>query len=216
MKKDIYLAIISIAGLIIGNTMIIYGSIYHDYVLYSIYIFDKLGLRSDLLGLDILIYGLVLLILDIIFTILVGTFMELSTKNVLRGITLVILLEMIGFSVPQHFFADVAIQYVLIYVIMLIPIYCMIKEQSYKIMIFSFLAIGIVIEFFQATIFKYIYSNVAYVNKISGEFSILCLIIAILTAMSLIGTKYKISLLNAVIDSLFPVLVIVLIFNIVT
>lgn len=201
MKKEIYFGIINSVCLIIGDLMILYGNIS---------------------------YGLLVWALSLVFMVLVSILMpELDVKNVFQSITFLILLQMIGFSVPREFFADVVVQYILIYAIMLIPIYHIIKDRVYRglgtdstvffILVLALL-VGIIVELYQYIIFRDNPLNVVYINKISGEFSVLSIIITILIAMSLIGTRYctkKVSeLINMIIDSLFPVLVVTLIFNI--
>jgi hypothetical protein len=197
MKKEVYFAIIcSIAGLIIGDLAILYGYI----------------------G-----FGFLIMTLDLISMMLVFIFVpELNIKNIFQGITLLILLQLISFSVPQQFFTDTIIQYILIYTMMLIPIYHMIEDRVSSSAFFYILILvlltGMIVEIFQYMIFKANPLDISYINKISGEFSVLCIVSSLLVAMSLMGTRYctkKISdLIGMIVDSLFTVLIVTLVFNV--
>lgn len=75
-------------------------------------------------GLGIHIINLLAIIFIIIFSDL-----DIKVKNVLQSLTLVILLRMINLSTPQ-LFTTTLLQYPLIYGIMFIPIYYIIKGQG--------------------------------------------------------------------------------------
>jgi len=77
-----------------------------------------------LTGLGIHIINFLAIILLIIFGKL-----SLKEKNVLQSLTLLILLRMINLSMPQ-FFTSTLTQYPLIYGVMFIPIYMLIKNQN--------------------------------------------------------------------------------------
>lgn len=77
------------------------------------------------------IYGLGLHIINFLGIILIMIFRGLKDqeKNFLYSLTLVIILRMVNLSVPQ-FFTNTLQQYPLVYGIMFIPIYMIIKEQQ--------------------------------------------------------------------------------------
>ncbi len=154
---------------------------------------------------------------------------ELKIKNIFQIITLLIVLQMIGFSIPQ-FSADIVLQYILIYVVMLLPIYSVINDQQmnkelgtnsrdFYIPILNLLT-GIVVVIFQYTTFNINNLDVTYINEISGKFSVLYLIISILIAASVLDTKYctrqAADMLAMSINSLLPILAATLIFNVTT
>ena len=101
MKKWTYVPILS---LIAGELLIFNGNIFP--------------------GLGIHIINLLLIILLIIFGNL-----NLDIKNILQGLTLVILLRVVNLSMPQ-FFTTTLLQYPLIYGVMFIPIYNVVKNQQ--------------------------------------------------------------------------------------
>lgn len=204
MKKEIYFGMIGLSGLIAGELMILYGKIFY--------------------GLGIHITNLLFMIIVIIFK------PELKTKNIFQSITLLIVLQMIGFSIPQ-FSADIILQYMLIYMIMLLPIYYVINDQQmYKelgtnsrdfyIPILNLLT-GIIVLIFQHVIFNTIHHlDITYINVISGEFSVLYLIISILIATSVLDTKYCTRQVSDMfvmsINSMLPILAVTLIFSIIS
>lgn len=79
--------------------------------------------------------GLGIHLINLLAIILLITFsdLDLKVKNVLQSLILVILLRVVNLSVPQ-FFTIAILQYPIIYGIMFIPIYSVIKSQyvSYK------------------------------------------------------------------------------------
>ncbi len=99
--KEIY---ISIFGIMIGEFIMFYA--------------DMLS------GLGIHIVNFLIIILMIIFGKL-----SLEEKNVLQSLTLLILLRMINISAPQ-FFTGMLMQYPIIYGVMFLPIYMIIKNQQ--------------------------------------------------------------------------------------
>lgn len=103
MKKEIYTPII---GIIIAELLLFSGGIF---------------------------YGLGLHIINILFIIFIIIFLlnekQEKEKNVLQSLMLVILLRLTNLSVPQ-FFANPLLQYPLIYGVMIIPIYYIIKNQQ--------------------------------------------------------------------------------------
>lgn len=101
MRKEISIPIL---GIIAGEFIMFYDQI--------------------LAGLEIHIINFLVIILIIIFGNL-----SLKEKNILQSLTLLILLRMINLSTPQ-FFTNILVQYPLIYGIMFIPIYMMIKKQQ--------------------------------------------------------------------------------------
>lgn len=110
--------------------------------------------------------------LAIIFIIIFGN-LSLKEKNVLQSLTLLILLRMINLSMPQ-FFTTTLTQYPLVYGVMFLPIYMVIKNQQIspndvginfrKLYIYIPIAIGIGIL---AAIIEYrIIDPVALIEKI--------------------------------------------------
>lgn len=169
MKKEMY---VPIFGLIAGELMIFYGNVF---------------------------YGLVIHIVNFLFTIIMIIFvgsLELKMKNILRYIILVILLQMINFSMPQLFTIAV-LQYLLIGGIMIIPIYYIIKDKMmlYKesridpirfyVPLVSALLIGFIVIVLQYEM--PISSEMVY---ISGKVTTICLIISITITLLLSGAKY--------------------------
>jgi len=77
------------------------------------------------------LFGLGLHLINLLIIIFVVLFynQDLKVYHVLQGLTLVILLRVVGLSMPQ-FFTDTLIQYPLIYGVMFIPIYYIIKDQQ--------------------------------------------------------------------------------------
>ena len=104
MKKEIYFVII---GLIIAELMIFFGKISFGLIIHII----------NILGITFLI----------IFSKL-----NIKIKNLLQSMTLIILLRMINFAMPQ-FFSLTILQYPLIYGVMFIPIYSIVKSQQMTI-----------------------------------------------------------------------------------
>lgn len=102
MKKEIY---IPMFGLIAGELIMFYG--------------------KTLYGLGIHIINLLGIIFIIIFSNL-----SIKEKNILQSFSLLIILRVINLSMPQFFSTTTALlQYLLIYGIMFIPIYLVIKNQ---------------------------------------------------------------------------------------
>ncbi len=116
MKKEIYSDVlrtsifeiptlgIYVLGIIVGEMLISSGQI-----------FSGLGIHT---------VNLIAIILTIIFSSA-----KLEEKNVLQSLTPIILLRVITLSMPQ-FFASSLLQYSLIYGIMYIPIYFVVKNQN--------------------------------------------------------------------------------------
>lgn len=100
MRKWTY---ISILGTIVGELLIFHGQI--------------------LTGLGVHIINLLAIILIIIFSKF-----SLKEKNVLQSLTLLILLRMISLSIPQ-LSTNIYVQHTIIYGIMLIPIFLIMKNQ---------------------------------------------------------------------------------------
>lgn len=98
--KKIYLPIINV---VIAEIMIFFGMIYYG-------------------------FGLHILNLFLIISLIVRE-SEINIRHILQSITLVILLRIIGGSVPQFFNTDL-MRYPLIYGIMFLPIYYVIKSQN--------------------------------------------------------------------------------------
>ncbi len=101
MKKEIYFAIL---GLVIAELMIFFGKI-------------SLGLIVHIIN----IFGITFLI---IFSNL-----DLEIKNILQSFTLIILLRLVNFAMPQ-FFNSIILQYPLIYGVMFLAIYSIVKNQQ--------------------------------------------------------------------------------------
>lgn len=101
MKKEIFIVIF---GIIISELVMLRGNIFY--------------------GLGLYIINLLIIIFLIILSRL-----EIKMKYALQSLVLLILLRMISISIPQ-FFANVLLQYSLIYGVMFIPIFSIIKGQN--------------------------------------------------------------------------------------
>ncbi len=171
MKKEVY---ISILVLIAGEF-----TIFYDSVLY---------------GLGIHIINLLAITLMIIFM----SSLDIKMKNILRGVCLVIILRMISLSIPQLFTISL-LQYLLIYGIMIIPIYYVIKDRlilynesridsrKFYIYLITVFLIVFIVVIFQYTIFNPLPLEVI---NISGKFTTVCLIISMVITLLLSETKY--------------------------
>lgn len=163
MKKWTYIPILS---LIAGELLIFNGNIFP--------------------GLGIHIINLMLIILLIIFGNL-----NLDIKNVLQGLTLVILLRVVNLSMPQ-FFTTTLLQYPLVYGVMFIPIYNTVKNQQISSKelginfnkFYIYLPIAILIGIVMAIIEYGILGSTALIDNI--RFSNIALITIIMTVF--IGT----------------------------
>lgn len=103
MKKDLLAPLLAIFAIIDGELIIYSGNI--------------------LPGLGIHLVSLLTIILIIIF----GT-LDIKTKNLLQSLTLIILLRIANISMPQ-LFALTLLQYSMVYGVMFIPIYLVVKNQ---------------------------------------------------------------------------------------
>lgn len=188
MKNEIYIPII---GLIVGELMILSN--------------------NPLYGLGIHVINLLTITFIIIFNSL-----EIRTKNILYGITLLVLLQMIYLSLP-HLFTIPILQYLLTYAIMLIPMYYIIKDKTiisdlgtYSRLIVVLL-IGILVEMFQIVLGP-ISSDITYIN---GEFITVYLIISIVITLMILDTKYwhrrSSDILGMCSNSLLPVFIMIII-----
>lgn len=171
MKKEVYIPIL---GLIIGELAIFYDNI---------------------------IYGLgihVINLLAITFIIIFRSSLELKMKNILRLISLTIILRMINISMPQLFTTSI-LQYLLVYGIMTIPIYYVIKDKfmlykesrivprKFYVYLATIILIVFTIVIPQYNVFGSLSPDVIY---ISGEFITVCLIIFMIVTLLLSETKY--------------------------
>lgn len=197
MKKEMY---IPIFGLIVGELMIFYGNVS---------------------------YGLGIHIVNLLFTILMvilDVSLELKMKNILRYIILVILLQMINFSMPQLFTIAV-LQYLLIFGIMIIPIYYIIKDKMmlYKesridpirfyVPLVSVMLIGFIV-----VVLQYEMPMSSEMVYISGKVTTIFLIISITVTLLLSETKYWNKYASDTLDmssnSLLPVFIVIVIYKI--
>mgnify|MGYP003394473597 CR=1 FL=1 len=144
MKKEIY---IPIFGIIAGEAILFYGQI-------------TIALWMDMVN-----------ILLITFIIIFSN-LKIKEKNVLQSSTLLIILRTINVSIPR-FFAPL-LQYVLIYGIMFIPIYLIVKNQqiSYKELginfsrLYIYIPLAIIIGVITAIVEYKILSPMASMQKI--------------------------------------------------
>lgn len=119
------------------------------------------------IGLGIHLINILAIVLVIIFTNL-----ELKIKNILQGLTLIILLRVVNLSTPQFFTTDI-IQYSIIYGIMFIPVYYIIKSQQipskelgiYFKKLYIYLPIAIIIGTIMAIIEYKILNPAALIEK---------------------------------------------------
>lgn len=171
MKKEIY---IPIFGLIIGELTIFYDNIFY--------------------GLGIHTVNLIAVTLMIIFR----SSLDIKMKNILRCICLAIILRMISLSTPQIFTTSI-LQYLLVYGIMIIPIYYIIKDKltlykesridsrKFYIYIATIFLIVFMTIILQYGMFNPLPLEVIY---ISGKFTTVCLIISMVITLLLSYTKY--------------------------
>lgn len=105
MKKDIFKIFIPIIGVMVAEFLMFFGK-------------------------DFIFYGLLLHMFNLIaiITIIIFSSIELEKKNVLQSITLIILLRIANLSMPKLFTIDI-LQYPMMYGVMFIPIYYVIKNQ---------------------------------------------------------------------------------------
>ena len=105
MKKDMFVIIFVVAfGIAISELMILYGD-----VLYG--------------------SGVHIINLLVIMSLILSDKLDIKIKYILQSLILPILLRVISISMPQ-LFANVILQYSLVYGIMFLPIYSVIKSQS--------------------------------------------------------------------------------------
>lgn len=185
-KKELYLAIL---GIIAGELMIFGG--------YASY------------GLGIYVINLL--------TIIIGSIHVTSEKTriILQNIVLLILLRMIGLSVPQ-FYEGMFMQWLLTYMTMLIPI-CYItsnwkklSNKSSDIYLVLALLTGGIIAIYQ--VFNPLYLEIIYM---SGKFTATFLIITMMISLFLLDTKYLNRNISDILDmcrnSLLPLFIITVI-----
>lgn len=162
-----------IIGIIIGIILMSYGYVYYSLGLYMI--------------------SILAIIIIIIFTDI-----SVETKNILQSMILLPLSQIINFSVPQFFMIS-DLRYILICMIMIIPIFTIIKSQkmSFKdVNLRRLLPIIILIGTIILAILQYtdiipmIYDNPVELLSIGGELSTLFLIISLLISVFLSDTKY--------------------------
>lgn len=177
MKKEIYIPTI---GIVIGELLMFYGNIYQ-------------GIGVHMIN-----------ILAIILVIIFGN-LSLETKNVLQSLMLLPVLRIVGLSIPQLFTSY--IQYLLMYGIMLIPIFLIIKNQwtlykelgtklsvlPYGSPFFDSVTILAIIMTIMIGQYMNIIPNIvtsSEVTYIIGEFMSISLIIILSISFLLSGTKY--------------------------
>ncbi len=196
MKKEMY---IPMFGLMAGELMIFYGNVFY--------------------GLGIHMANLLVTTLMVVFE----SSLELKMKNILRYIILISLLRMINISIPQ-LFTVIIIQYLLMWGVMLIPIYYTIKDKlvlykesrinpiKFYISLVIVLLIGFTVLAFQHEMLNPIPSEVIYIG---GEFVTIYLIISIIITLVSSDTKYWNSYGSDTLDmssnSLLPVFVLIVI-----
>ncbi len=189
MKKELYF---SILGLIAGELIIFRG--------YTSY------------GLGIHVINLLAIITGITFVT------SEKTRIILQSIILLILLRMIGLSVPQ-FYVDTLLQWLLTYVAMIIPIYYItnnwkkLSNKSSDIYLLCALLVGGIIAIYQT--FNPLHLETIY---ISGKFTAIFLIITMMISLFLLDTKYWNKYISDILDmcrnSLLPLFIITIIMSI--
>lgn len=175
MKILTYIPIISVA---IGEFFILYGNI--------------------LAGIGIHIISLVATILIIIFCNL-----SLRAKNILQSLMLIPLLRIVSLSVPQ-LFNDVDVRYLLVFGIMTIPIYSIVKNQQIlftkletnfeRLHIYIFVTVLIWIGIVLAEQYMNAISNIWTYSKedisVGGEFLSIFMIVILPISSLVSDTKY--------------------------
>ena len=177
MKKEIYLPIF---GLIYGELMVLNGELYY--------------------GLAIRLITLLVIIIKIISKTL-----ELETKNILNSFILMILLQVINLSMPRLF--NTNLQYLLIYGVMILPIYSIIKnaEKNFRkqlCYIFAALLVGTITTIFE---YRMLTTNILYLNL---EITSIFLIILLTISFLLSDTIYWNNIVNTCSNSLMPIFIV--------
>lgn len=201
MKKELY---IPVFGLIAGEFTIFFGNIFY--------------------GLGIHVVNLLVTTLIIIFE----QSLEMRMKNILRYIILIVLLRMINISTPL-LFSVVYLQYLLMFIAMLIPIYYIMKDKlvlykesridpiRFYIPLVTTLLIELVIVISQYVALNPIPLDVIYE---SGKYTTIYMIISIVITLLLSDTrywnKYASDTLDMSSNSLFPIFMVITIHKIVS
>ncbi len=175
-----------------------------------------------------LFYGLVIHTVNLAITnvTILRSSLELKTKNILRFVILVILLNMINLSFPQFFSVNI-LRYLFMYSIMLIPIYYIIKDKlilfnesgivdrEFYIYLSKVLVAWLVVIVIQYEMFNTLPLDVIYTG---GEFTAICLIISIIITLLSFDTKYWNEYISDTLDmtsnSLLPVFITIVIYKI--
>lgn len=208
MKKWISVPILSIViGYIgVGELLMFYGMVLPSIVMYTTSI------------------------LIVIFLMIFGE-LSLGMKNILQSLILLSLLRIINTSMPQ-FFEDIHLQYLLIYGVMIIPIYLAIKNQllSYKELgknfrsTHTYLPAIVLIVIIAIMVGQYM-NDISYAHTaklgdmpIYGELMTILLIILLLISLLIMDTeywnRYISNALGACYSSLLLAFVIIVVFRI--
>lgn len=169
MKKFVYFPILFI---------IIWSILIYHYKYYSIFFGPQIYLIS---------------LLTIIILIIFGD-LSLGIKNILQDISLLPLLMVINFSIPQSFTINY-LRNILICAVMLIPIHSIIKYQyvsikSLKINIPIIIGIILVVYVQYMNIVRYAQMYSAEIITLGGELVTIFLVISISISLLVSGSKY--------------------------
>lgn len=192
MKKDILLFVgLPFVFLLFGELNVLFGNLFY--------------------GLWILTINLLAITLIVIFSSL-----ELKNKDVLQGIALLIILRLTNISIPQ-FTESYMIRYLLIYGIMIIPIYYIVRNNVRFFYLVAILIIAAVLDVSYYEMLNPIPLEFIY---ISGGFAtahiIIYMTITLLISDTMYHTKYVSNMLNMISNSLLPVFMTITIFKIIS
>ena len=181
---------------------------------------------------DEIYYSLGIYIISILIIILIIIFghLSLETKNILQGLILLPVLQIINFSVPQ-FFTIIYLRYILVYAIMGIPIYSIIRNlysssKDFGINFRIYLPIIILIGTIVTMIIQYIdiisgtytitLENIFMGEKLATIFLIMILLISVFVSDTKYWNKYNSNTLDMCSDPMLIIFMMTIANNILT
>ncbi len=183
MIKDLSL---TISGILFGELLVLTGELY---------------------------YGLVirLIVLLIIIIKIISKPFELETKIILHSLILLILLQAINLAMPR-IFDNILLQYLLIYGLLIYPIYSMVRENGFYrkqlYYIFAAVLMGTITILFE---YRMLTQDILYIN---GEITGIFLIILLSLKFLLSETKYKGNIINTCCIPLILLFIIFMVYKI--
>ena len=181
---------------------------------------------------DEIYYSLGIYIISILIIILIIIFghLSLETKNILQSLILLPVLQIINFSVPQ-FFTIIYLRYILVYAIMGIPIYSIIRNlysssKDFGINFRIYLPIIILIGTIVTMIIQYIdiisgtytitLENIFMGEKLATIFLIMILLISVFVSDTKYWNKYNSNTLDMCSDPMLIIFMMTIANNILT